>query len=1266
MGAATTFGPTVRNQSSSASTGGLTTQAVQPRPQSEQQIAPVRGAVTASTGNNTIQVVPSTAQLLTRQPTVVSATSSDFQPPATIVSLPIILTFPQPKAGPPQTLSADTLTIPETRATNNGFVPVIQGGLSSYRPEIISMVSFGQVYGAGLQSFAPIGELMDVNFQARVLRANTLQQLVSDLSKATVTTTSQPTSIAEEYRRLNQTYTDKLSAVSNTLAYYNYNYRQVRQLEDSLEIKNISDDYFTTSMYLTLNHFFESKMQYPRASFTLFSETKILGQMLIDFRAILEGYSLTLLDLTDSDRANDTDPVTFDRTYTNSSGFGFSVESLRSATAATLKNAASAKEYSAFVNSLPQSPDDRVKLFLNFLSKELRVSRGLSKNVVRRKLTEFFNGTPDGDPFDNLVGTVGATVFEQPLGNNSLASLLLMKTNSSTTVLPFESKYIDDTGTSYIPGTRYFVDTILNTSVAGQFNLTPYTNYSAQFNNVVNESNAVLNELFEFNSLTLKLKGDEIFQSFLSSIMLVLQNLMLQRSINNDQLVSVALFRLVSTDSTLRLMLFQFLLLAGMACNGKGENRQIFTRVIQDIQTLSGLSYVQTGKNAPALNAGIATLYPYLEQLATSIETRVQLLVNKTNNIKTTATATKTIQQRTGKTQAATSFDNNLAISPTVTANVITAGLLNQPIITLDRGAIKSALLSCTSFTSPTVTHTLFKEFIDLSHKLDQAACIQGNETTYVLNDSTGRTRFNFISTSHVLLFVYETLVSLTGKYVSGDFIQSADLSKFSAQVNLTTNTQANIMFDQLVKEATSTQANLPSYLQTPNNGVVLSTNVAVSKNQTAANSTATTVQTNSALLSSLHNIKNKLADEDITIQNILHILGVLAQRLSAGSRQAALYFASATLQAQSLQTTIRTPLEPTQLRISNWLLDRYKTDQRTGAGGFTASKIVTLDERNALLSLFRDQFYSSKSNKDNRIKLLSVGIPRGFIDKVSNRVTKSQLNSTSFTFNQTDLVYLNVYNRSEEFDDLVFKPQKFLFDLGVFYTPLSNLGINALATFDQTLQRNIVLEDYSELIKTHVTMANIASLNKYSALTAAERTAMFKNHVVSGLLGLYSVLTTGLKFSEESYLIQDVDLEVDSANAAIERIVRRYFQEIVRKPLPSGGLKDILSNPTFTNQEKDELSLLIYGNNTFKPTIVETKILAPKLFDRVFTVPLNVDHFELDVVATNRTESGRRSYMSSRVQSAIRTTADGKKYIDRPADSIVFDDFFVSVDTAR
>jgi hypothetical protein len=72
--------------------------------------------------------------------------------------------------------------------------------LPTFRPEIISIVDYKPVYVGQGRELTGVGKLIDVSYQARMLREETLQNIINDMDKAPQTK-SQLSSMAQSFKK---------------------------------------------------------------------------------------------------------------------------------------------------------------------------------------------------------------------------------------------------------------------------------------------------------------------------------------------------------------------------------------------------------------------------------------------------------------------------------------------------------------------------------------------------------------------------------------------------------------------------------------------------------------------------------------------------------------------------------------------------------------------------------------------------------------------------------------------------------------------------------------------------------------------------------------------------------------------------------------------------------------------------------------------------------------------------------------------------------
>jgi hypothetical protein len=324
------------------------------------------------------------------------------------------------------------------------------------------------------------------------------------------------------------------------------------------------------------------------------------------------------------------------------------------------------------------------------------------------------------------------------------------------------------------------------------------------------------------------------------------------------------------------------------------------------------------------------------------------------------------------------------------------------------------------------------------------------------------------------------------------------------------------------------------------------------------------------------------------------------------------------------------------------------------------------------MISCLSDEFYN-KILSNSRVKLLVIGIPNGFSEKLVDRVTKSNINSENYKNLESDIITISVYKKNNFNDDIIYHPQQFTFDLSLFPKEIKNLKIDPKMNFDKLLTKFSLL-DFSELGNFNgieVDLSKILSDDKYSFMSFDQRKEMFKNHIVSYLLQTYIYLLTGLSFSEETFPINSYKyLNPTTLSPEIETIIRDYYQLAIGRPYPGDrAVSKILFDSQISDDIKDDVQLLLFGSNYAKPELIKEKVLTPKKFDRIFIIPINIDDFAVNVEETNQTTSGKRMFSKISYQKDLMEIKCGNNKIlkenrEFKKDAIIFDDLFVTIET--
>jgi hypothetical protein len=1282
---------------------------------------------------------------------------------ATVASIVPRFRFQIPLIRPtrPEHFSEDVLDVSETRIRNNHFEPVEKDGISVFRPEVLSIIDFKPIwkgrkptkYKRLTRGLTPAGKLIDIQYNSLWLRRDTIVNLLQGIQK------SRREDSYEIFRNLRNDYTREVSKVRRTVSKYARFIQLVESAKTSLDIRSIPRSAYGQE-FMPINDFFDSRMQIDGDEFETYSDTKILMQLLFDFKSTMEDYSFNLLDLVDSDRINDRSPVIIDRTYTLQDGFTFAINQLRSKNSSI--NAAQRAFFNSFLNSLPTNPDDRVKLLTTVLSKELRVSKGLGRPENERILRDRFNSGNTGNPFDNIIGVAGKNIFEQPLGPESLLSTLSLPIDENTTVLPFERKYVDsdDDNKTFVPGSTFFIDTVFELD-GDQFNTRPFTNYYNEFSRKFIQAKQIIESFFDFENRTSSITPTRMIDSFLNSYRRSITGTTTTDGLNRDQTTIAAIFALANEDNALKSLLFQFCLLVGLALNTPEDRKPVFTNLANELRTIRAFPGVRTSRiSNPSLFGGLRTLRPFLSRLANDIENRVFALTTVTPRISRRLTLStrpdfsRFTRRDDDRTVTLSAFDR-------LSIRTLRSG---QSTVNLQRFNIRNILLSNID-PATTATPNLIKEFVDLANNFNQAAAVNG-ESVYLLDDRTGRTRFNFISPSTQLLLTFEILASLVSKYNFSKFGKSQTPYNTFITVDTRTNDFVKDTIDDIVSFRPSVTATIASSLLRPavayiplvttHRATAPSTaplrratqtaRVTVRRSRRAARRTSRTSQTGgffsrirsgtettllqqrisspflgrsitnrlgiiritdasfqirtTNLRRSLISVRSKIIEERKIKQNILNIFETIRKRLRSGHGRFVHGFSRRALGGFLRENSIedlKITRNPAQVRLSTFLLldvqnrrvsgiterrsgdrDHIGRTSRDSRGRIVRNittnllideEVISPDTREALFSLLSESMFLDQSLADIRTKVISVGIPSGFSKQLSDRVAQDSINEQTFKEKQFDVVSISVYKRDARFDDIVFKPQTFLFDLSLFApTDYRRLRVARNENFDRILQR-VQLGDFESMFVEHSsvfpairTIANIINDDKYDFLTNDQKREMVRNHTVSRLMEIYVRLLSGLRINESTFLEREIRPGTNF-NKSFQDLVFKYLRETLSKEIPNKPVPDLLQDPEVDDESKDILRLFTFGNSIFDPACIRNAVTSPKMFDRVFSIPFNTELFEIDEDLTAETESGQQALNQSFVQERLVRRGDSLFFEPKDRNELAFEDFFVTIE---
>lgn len=226
---------------------------------------------------------------------------------------------------------------------------------------------------------------------------------------------------------------------------------------------------------------------------------------------------------------------------------------------------------------------------------------------------------------------------------------------------------------------------------------------------------------------------------------------------------------------------------------------------------------------------------------------------------------------------------------------------------------------------------------------------------------------------------------------------------------------------------------------------------------------------------------------------------------------------------------------------------------------GTNSQEIAILDEsdvplqmKNALYGFFGKGDFASPEAVNKHI--LTVGIPAGFTKSLKLTTSLQVQKKSTYSAKQNDMVQVTVYKVDMQNPDIVYKPQRFMFELSRFPTrvttaqwlpmssnpSISNI-INAIPTQNYSLDLNSSTSVSVFSGVEYAAVADGASLGikgtkvafsdpSYSFLTSQQKSRILYNHIVSQLLETYIKLMTGINVAEYNYHMQDPPPPVEPA----------------------------------------------------------------------------------------------------------------------------------------
>ena len=1196
--------------------------------------------------------------------------------------------------------------------------------LSSLRPELLSLFSFLPVKSETDEG-TTAGQLFDLLVTARNLWTEDVQALQATLSEIAV--------FDESLENLQAEYDEEVASVQSQLEFLSKIMLTVNDMKRSLDLKHNSDSLQAAVKLLRSSRGVElppvgqfstpagilgCQLGFEKSNVEAFSNTKFVGQILADLEASLTAFSPQLLGSYDSDRKDDTSPITILTTLSSDDDFTFTPSSVRSQTSNLLTHQLGTgaltnnlfdpttdADFSSFLDSLPADDEDRIKILIVALSRELRMSAGV-KLMTGTSLDDAYT-VESGNLMTRIIGNPGEKITDGIPSEGSLASISRFLDADGNVILPLESRVIidPDEEKTFVPGTIFLVDRILRGS--DKFKTNALDDYASSVKSTVENGSSAIAKLMNFDDEHRTLYYISVFKDIMSFVADSIETLVKGASITEEQALGAALLVAAQTDPTLKRQLFNYL----VAIRAGGYVSSSTSDPSGGGTSGGGSGGGRRGGpgGLPGLDDfGEAAAEAAAEADATSTRSRGSRSTNPSKAI-SAVSAIKSTKSSLGSAVASmvvrgTPSSIEQRVETLFAESLTTARALGHSRQTLRRSsseASRTVTLADGSITDildagSSNDNFIFSKMADYAdEQLESATRIVAAGNSHRYDDdqtktSTGLTRMNRLSDDTLLLLLFETVVSFYSAFVDVKFSSASD----GGQVKISVNKS----------KCSTVRSKMLSLAERISESSYLSTKTGTSRSSLSSS------ESYSAKLQALAEV---FEAEEALIRDQVDMLRAISSTLSAQAATTSSFFGSS-----SSSTTGKKLTALLENADGDALVEGLSNMQVTL--GWKASEdlllssddsllpdetVLTDSEINAVKALLLEAQFVSPAG-DN-LKILSVGMPAGLLTSLQHP-TFTVGEDTSIASTSADLVTVKVYRLDPEFEDLVFKPMAFVFDMSRF--AMNRAAIGEGVTLDSVLSSGYGLREVNP--EAGLGSLDIASTmsqqSEYEGLTGQEIENLVRNHIVHELLRLYVKILSGMNFAEYTFLVDEGLLDVTYTDAALEFF--ETFLESTDVPCVSStasnsnvalyvkGLQDGLSakdamaysiqnsssqiaaaakasasttastssssgtcamdalagadseevdDVDSTEEDNDLDSELVarfkrlISTVFFNKSALSVRAMQTKMFERTFMLPVDPDEFVIDVDETSSTRAGKRLLRSAAFKNCTVETED-------------------------
>lgn len=1125
---------------------------------------------------------------------------------------------------------SDSLPTPSKRYTPYEEI----SGISSSRPDILAICEYRPLYQDDLSSTTVTGDFVEAQIQLMNLRLQTITSLVEDLKKDPVLATQldeQEGNFLLHVKNL-KSKIDFLQSIHSNIELAS-RALDLRDASSKINVRHILTKYYS-QIYVDSYNVGEkygeityvdalANLGFSKSNVSQFSSTKIFLQLLFEAKKCIRAGSDEFLSMDPSLTANDKDPAKInlrsfeDPNATLANGLFPPLSDLAAsdmhtndATLAALLDRLT-RAYKQLDVTFAKANNDELSLAnkLMLISREMTYSKTISDPSTVEFLSSLGYTLSATQGNNQLVDAVYGQLGSKITDNRSSVSALALSSLASVVVddvavLTFEPDYTEsDENSVYTPGSAYYVKSVAKLEPSG-FSvakaaqlvkrmtaiLDRYVDFADRFGLLPREGNKKLAKDADLDSVA----DPHKMSSTLYDVYVEPNTGYVRPEIDGDP--TLDFLSRAASHATLRANLFMYLYCLLVV----GDNGLSTAKTVQDQEA----ARVANTKSSATLHKAIANCFTIYSGLSGDIKA-AEKVRNYLRNYNTSPALSK-IMNKTMKMYQI--FVTNAFNSSKVTRY----------------SAVNDA----------TILALLLQVFYDACKRYSNASLV--NNATITTNNNYGNPNQKIIQRSLKQVVTQQ-------------------MQQIATQKNSTPITPKN--------------ENQPQFLRR----LIVKTNIKASLDARIAREQNHLTYAVMAPLCLVRNCRDALEkfvlfaqskQSNDSLNDILRVVGdgkLVELLVERGQVQ---------IVTDAVNEMISS-VDPNNVnsRNSTTFSDVYAiSNSKYGADDLNVldHTIVTDKKVKLMKGVLSNAAYTS--SRGSNIRLMSVGVPHSFMSKMSASYRLSAQSHGKNRQKQNDVFALDVYRSDVRYPDIIFEPMSFVFEMSRFasrddkrYKDVK-FG-SSLATWLDS----VPTVDYADLTSPVVSYGadSLHQNIEYSFMSKEDRVNMVRNHVTNMVLETYFRLVTGIPLSERDLYVEDPDDQDRPAPFITRVLLQKSADKIVEFPTQSVSILDLQSktkrvSKTFANlpasqdtnvaKVQSTLNIIqkdILDNKTYNELNASAKtavdagqiktvysdaehtaktLLSPKLFERIFFVPVDPDDYVIDYEQTQKSDIGRQT----------------------------------------